>query len=127
MWICDPSTNHTATAYSERLDAYLQGDEYSLHWAGCLKPEEIEFAEIVKETITATGIKCISAGAAKKVRESVVFPFVAGELIRVGCGLAMKSGMSEHDVLELTRVCYARACELVQKPVSKVKLASLAH
>ena len=25
MWICDPSTNHTATGYSERLDAYLQG------------------------------------------------------------------------------------------------------
>jgi hypothetical protein len=85
-----------------------------------LKPDEIEFAEIVKETITATGIKCISAAAAKKVRESIVFPFVAGELIRVGCGLAMKSGMSEHDVLELTRVCYARACELGQNQSEKL-------
>lgn len=84
-----------------------------------LKSNEIEFAEIVKETITATGIKLQSAAAAKKVRERVVLPFVAGELIRVGCGLAMKSGMSEHDILELTRVCYRQACELLQNEPSE--------
>jgi hypothetical protein len=85
-----------------------------------LNPDEIEFAEIVKETVTVTGIKLQSADAAKKVRERVVFPFVAGELIRVGCGLAMKSGMSEQDVLELTRVCYMQACELVQNQSEKL-------
>ena len=85
-----------------------------------LKPNEVEFAEIVKETITVTGIKLQSAAAAKKVRERVVFPFVAGELIRMGCELAMKSGMSEEDVVELTRVCYMQACELVQTQSEKL-------
>ncbi len=84
-----------------------------------LKPNEIEFAEIVKETITATDIKLQSAAAAKKVRESVTFPFVAGELIRVGSGLAIKSGMSEQEVLELTRICYRQACELLQNEPSE--------
>ena len=73
-----------------------------------LNPDEIEFAEIVKETVTVTGIKLQSAAAAKKVRERVVFPFVAGELIRVGCGLAMKSGMSEQGVPRVdARLLYA--------------------
>ena len=85
-----------------------------------LTSNEKEFAEIVHDTITATGIKLQSAAAVKKVRESVVFPFVAGELIRVGCGLAMKSGMSERDVLELTRVCYMQARQFVQNQSEKL-------